>query len=147
MEHGSNWASWKHSWSQRNLMLCQCSSSLRVGVLLACDLLMNFFPALCAPAAAAFAAPGPAPQAASLSMLPQMPLMHIRPHHAISFHLVHLRTGESPLERPVSMWPGEITLVPDKFPEFPQLFSLCSCPMPIHPGRRVPGWCSWASLH
>lgn len=44
MEQGNNWASWKHSWSRMNLVLCQCSSFPRVGALLACDLLYELFP-------------------------------------------------------------------------------------------------------
>lgn len=94
-------------------MLCQCSSSLRVGVLLAYELLMNFFPALCTPAAAAFPAPGAAAQAASLNAAPNATnAPPASPYHTSPFLFVHLRTGESPLERPVSMWPGEITLLP-----------------------------------
>lgn len=44
MEQGNNWASWKRGWSQMNFVLCQCSSSLRVGGLLACDLFYEVFP-------------------------------------------------------------------------------------------------------
>jgi len=89
------------------LVLCQCSSSRRVGGLLACDCFMNFFPALCTPAAAAFAAPGPAPMAASLSHHPRSSLRCLQTHRTPSFLPVCLSTGGSPLERAVSAWPGE----------------------------------------
>lgn len=77
-----------------NLVLCQCSSSPKVGGLLACDLLRNFFPVLFTPAVAALGAP---PQAASL--LHHHKSMCLKPHCTPSLLHVCFRTSESLLEK------------------------------------------------
>lgn len=132
MEQGNNWT----AENVADLGWTSCCASvappLRAGGLLACDWFMNFFPALCTPAAAAFAVPGPTPQAASLSHYPKSLLKGLPPHH--SFLYVHLRMEKSPLETPMSAWPGESPAWCLAGPQSSQLFSPCSCPVPAHTG-------------
>lgn len=107
MEQGNSWASWKCSWSRMNLVLCQCSSSPRVGGLLAGDLLYELFPSpVCSSSCSLHCSWSCSP--GCLAPTPPQILTNAAPAFAYPYLLPgHLRTEESPLEKPMSVWPGE----------------------------------------
>lgn len=98
---------------------------------------MNFFPALCAPAAAAFAAPGPAPQAASLSHCPKSSLNVLPASPYPLFPPCPRENGSHLWRDPYLLAQGKVLPGTWRVPRRPPSSSLCAadlCPLGLAAG-------------